>query len=646
MQTNTLTGKARAGRDGERGAALITMLLVASLVLVAGGALIVSTAASATNAVDATAEKQAYYAAESGLQLAVNALRGNRQPDSAVAGSTKMNFRTAVTPDLSNGAGRSGGVTAMCGRDDPADPADDGDVTRCRLAGWLPYANPANADDRIIVDDPADPAPPQVGFRLSVYDPDDSHNVTFSTSGKFTIRTALPITASVQDGGRTLLLGTAPVQTKIEFIGKPSVTLNNAVTGTATDFGTFRVTNLDPSGGAVALPANLLLGNFTLTVDQTGPWPAQAEFNSRVISTVGGCPGNLLQFVFNQTTQQADGTTYAQTGLGAQKQLLLPCSLGATTATAQVQGRVTAPLPKQLVVRSVGFGPKFAQKRLEMLLRRANFAGDFPGTITLRGSDTCPPNSAVDTGSSGAKDYSGHDKDNAAAVPLPPFAVTGCDVAAMEAGIKKHDTVNNPGEPEIGILGNGTSTATTTEEAVPVDMPSYLKDPDAARNYLQEMKDLARAQKRYFKPAPGTSYTVTNADGTSPNNYGFTFVDGDCLLDTSSPAAGLLVVTGNLAMSGNPTYDGVVLVLGQGSVNRDGGGNGVINGGMVVANFEPWNEVDLKPVPFTDGLPHPFGAITFNTNGGGTSKMQFSSLAIENAMSILSVPRVAGVLEF
>ncbi len=51
-------------RASERGAALITVLLFSVLLLAAGGALIMTTALSATNAADAAGETQAYYAAE------------------------------------------------------------------------------------------------------------------------------------------------------------------------------------------------------------------------------------------------------------------------------------------------------------------------------------------------------------------------------------------------------------------------------------------------------------------------------------------------------------------------------------------------------------------------------------------------------
>ena len=64
-------------RAGERGAALVTMLLSSILILGAGGALIATTMMSATNSMNSTAEMQAYYVAESGMQSALNVLRGN-----------------------------------------------------------------------------------------------------------------------------------------------------------------------------------------------------------------------------------------------------------------------------------------------------------------------------------------------------------------------------------------------------------------------------------------------------------------------------------------------------------------------------------------------------------------------------------------
>src|SRR6185503_396260 len=142
-------------RAGERGAALVTMLLASVLLLGAGGALIMTTMMSANNSVGSTAEMQAYYIAESGMQSALNALRGNTKP--LVNDDDRMSFRTAIIPSISNG-GHPGGL---------------------RLAGWLPYNNPA---------DPASLVPVNIGtvtggYRVTVENMDpNSHIVEFQTS--------------------------------------------------------------------------------------------------------------------------------------------------------------------------------------------------------------------------------------------------------------------------------------------------------------------------------------------------------------------------------------------------------------------------------------------------------------------------------
>lgn len=115
------------GRD-QRGAALISTLLISALLLTAGGMLILTTAMTGTNTIDAAAEMQAYYGAEAGLQATLNVLRGNvmpaplfaANPAGGVAPENRISFAKAVTKSTSNVAG------------DPAS-AD------ARLSRWLTY---------------------------------------------------------------------------------------------------------------------------------------------------------------------------------------------------------------------------------------------------------------------------------------------------------------------------------------------------------------------------------------------------------------------------------------------------------------------------------------------------------------------------
>jgi hypothetical protein len=94
---------------------------------------------------------------------------------------------------------------------------------------------------------------------------------------------------------------------------------------------------------------------------------------------------------------------------------------------------------------------------------------------------------------------------------------------------------------------------------------------------------------------------------------------------------GLLIVTGNLTLHGNPDFEGLILVLGNGHVTRDGGGNGDIYGAISVAKF---------PTNASGGFQAPY----FDTSGGGTSLMQYDSSAIRKALN-LSSPSVQGVHE-
>src|SRR6185436_2991580 len=112
---------------------------------------------SANNSVGSTAEMQAYYVAESGMQSALNVLRGNAQP--LVTATDRMSFRTAVIPDISNGPDNSGAL---------------------RLAGWLPYNSRTDPSSLV----PVTVGSVTAGYRITIdnLDPDSNH-VEFQTSG-------------------------------------------------------------------------------------------------------------------------------------------------------------------------------------------------------------------------------------------------------------------------------------------------------------------------------------------------------------------------------------------------------------------------------------------------------------------------------
>lgn len=97
--------------------------------------------------------------------------------------------------------------------------------------------------------------------------------------------------------------------------------------------------------------------------------------------------------------------------------------------------------------------------------------------------------------------------------------------------------------------------------------------------------------------------------------------EGDLYLSGNGSGAGILVVQGNLEYQGAFDYDGLVLVLGEGSVSL-GGANKSITGGVLVANL----------IENNDGT-HSFGESSFSLNGN--SDFFFDSTNIRMAVNLL-----------
>lgn len=273
--------------------------------------------------------------------------------------------------------------------------------------------------------------------------------------------------------------------------------------------------------------------------------------------------------------------------------------------------------PTRLTIKLTGYGPRRAKKILNMLVARAGL-GSFqaPATITLRGSDALPPPAlTLDTGNSNSVTYTGNDAAGGAGISA--FAVTIPDVVPTLAGIQRPTQVE--GSP-VSVLG----PTSPIPGVPPTQQPDWLNTANDARAFVSDLRSDAVSQSRYFTSLPSASNMGT------PGAPKFTFVDGDADLGPGDNGTGFLVVTGNVSMRGNTSFRGVIFVLGGGSVHRNGGGNGTISGGIVVAKF---------------GATGGFGAPSFTTNGGGNSRIEYDSTAVGEATSLMPGFQVLGVVE-
>jgi hypothetical protein len=258
--------------------------------------------------------------------------------------------------------------------------------------------------------------------------------------------------------------------------------------------------------------------------------------------------------------------------------------------------------PTRIQVQSTGYGPNGSVKRMEMIVQKTSFDFSPKAMLVMRGSDN-NVDMTFDIGSSAAKFYSG--EDNAGAVTnLPTFGVTRAgDKTVAETAITKGATVSN--SPQVQVVPDS-------------DLPDWLTTADKARSFLNDMQIVARSMGRYYTSFSGIAGTTTKPE--------FTLVNGNATIDG---VAGLLIVTGNLILQGNPNFNGVILVIGEGTINRDGGGNGNVFGSIYVARFaRSWPSSE-------NGLPHPFLAPVFHTDGGGTANLEYDSEWVQKAKDAL-----------
>src|ERR1043166_6792358 len=92
MRTQKRTAHS-AKRAGEKGAALITAVLLSMLLLAAGGTLALTSTMTGITARDSTAGMQSYYAAEAGISRILEVLRGIVQSNPA---GTRASFTNVV----------------------------------------------------------------------------------------------------------------------------------------------------------------------------------------------------------------------------------------------------------------------------------------------------------------------------------------------------------------------------------------------------------------------------------------------------------------------------------------------------------------------------------------------------------------------
>ena len=309
----------------------------------------------------------------------------------------------------------------------------------------------------------------------------------------------------------------------------------------------------------------------------------------------------------NEVNVAADGSTRFQ---------VLEIMDPETTNTVTVDCANASYKPNQLRIRVLGLGPSDSQKKMEIVVDRYTLEYDVKAVVTLPNGSGTPI--TFDLGDSNVTTTSGTDLNGSGT--LDAYAVSNSDSNIANNVIDGCD-------PDGSNCGNGPNVSPGNPAVLTgSNTPSFLQSVSNAREFLygtEGMMNSAINQGRYFTSGASAIASAAGLGASNPDGV-FTFVDGDLTLGPGNPSGqGTLIVTGNLTLDGNFNWNGVIMVLGEGHVYRSGGGHGNIYGAMFVAKFAR-----------TGASTDVFGAPTFNTNGGGSSNIQYSSDAVDKAKAV------------
>jgi Tfp pilus assembly protein PilX len=553
-------------RKDERGAAMVMVLLISFLLLIASGSLLLEVSKHTANVTDATAEQQAYNAAESGIQSALNVLRGNTAPnplintaESADHIDNRIDFTKAVTLSTSNNTGDSS--------------------ASARLSRWLNYDSTFN--DRIILGTgTASTYDESTGYAYSVEvsDPDNTGtSVSYSTNAKI-------------NGSFTgTFYGNYFNGVMITFDGANVSNLDVSSGLASTNFGKFRIRVF---GGGATIPDDI---RFEIRVNMTSPYTAKRVIRGTIESgTVTSSSVGSVRVDFDSRYYNLMGSDIA---LASDPLNLNPPSTN--SGYTDISGSITPAEPIRLKVTSRGFGPRGARKELEAIVRKNFFDGMIaPATLTMVGSTT---GFEFDAGQSQVVTYSGDDV--VTDILIPPIGTSNdINLASVEAN----------------LAGAGVRTDVIGQPAnVEYELPTWLESAQNLDDVIQRLKNVAESSGRYFPS--GT--TPTNF-GDNANATGITYVDGDIAF--SAAGGGLMIVTGKLTLWGGFDFNGLIVVTGSGGVDRSGGGDGVLQGNIVIAPYDP------------DNLIAGFSGPKYDISGGGTSAVTYNSSSLANGLTAVS----------
>jgi hypothetical protein len=369
---------------------------------------------------------------------------------------------------------------------------------------------------------------------------------------------------------------------------------------------------LNPAGGETVNPTDMSAGNIYADRQYSAEWGANPPVGAQTIgsiSTQAGVAGPLYKWV--RITPRTEASAGIDVNGDGALDNANPLYYDGTQQMLSNQIPVNDTAYQVFEVTALAVTPDGSRRLVQYTVSPNVMNLNFPSALTFDG-----PAPAYNAPSSNPFDVNGNDRSGSN--PLP-----GCTVPVQPA--KSAVGVVNPGDIATAASGipnsrlnhylgaGGTPSIGNVSGLLPANEQTVTN----LQNVVQGISNVAN------NVLTGPVNGLSAAQLGSASNPQITVVNGDLNVAGAGTGYGTLVVTGNFTFSGDWGWRGVVLVIGQGNMQENGGGNNEFDGALLVAKT-------------LDGAGNPLAALgvpTVNWTGGGGNGVYYDSCWINNATS-------------
>lgn len=336
-----------------------------------------------------------------------------------------------------------------------------------------------------------------------------------------------------------------------------------------------------------------------------------------------------------KTNQTSSGTASVSTVDGSTADYNLVCWNGTnqlTVASGSCASAGAALVPAQnytpvYTLTSLAVTPSGSRRMVQMDVATDTIP-NIPGAMVMDG-----PVAAANFGPGSSNAFSSTGTDQSSSTnTLRPQNGTVCPPPGSEPALGGY---NGPSAGNLVNSFTGPPNRSGNYTGSPANVANVSTQlGDGGMNTVQGLNQLVNVITASALPANTYANATALTNPGTPAAPVVNVVTGD--YNGSLSGSGILLVEGNLTFGGNPNYDGIILVIGKGNVTWSGGGNGTIDGAMLVANL--YNSSNQLITSGTPGIPN------ISYSGGGNMTVQYDSCWVA-AMNQMTPYKSLGVRE-